>query len=59
MGDLGYTVNYAGAQSYVLPGPAAVAAAESGPRIDLGNDVARGPIYLVDRGGRVVGVMRR
>ena len=59
MGDLGYTVNYAAAQSYALPGPAAVAAAESGPRIDLGNDVARGPIYLVDRNGRVMGMIRQ
>lgn len=59
MGDLGYTVNYAAAQSYALPGPAAVAAAESGPGIDLGNDIARGPIYLVDRAGRVVGVIRQ
>ena len=59
MGDLGYTVNYGAADDYALPGPAAVAAAELLPAVNLGDDVARGPIYLVDRGGRVVGVIRQ
>jgi hypothetical protein len=59
MGDIGYTVNYAAADSFALPGPAAVAAAGAAQAIDLGNDVAGGPVYLVDASGRVVGAIRR
>jgi hypothetical protein len=59
MGDLGYTVNLAAADTYVLPGSAAVAAADGQPAVDLGDDVARGPVFVVDSGGRVVGRIRR
>jgi len=60
MRDIGYAVNYAAADSYGLPGPAAVAAAAgAGVQVDLGHDVAGGPVYLVNAAGRVVGVIRR
>ena len=59
LGDLGYTVNLAAADAYVLPGSAAVAAADGRPAVDLGDDVARGPVYVVDPRGRVVGRIRR
>jgi hypothetical protein len=60
IGDIGYTVNYAAADSYALPGPAAVAAAAgAGVQVDLGHDIASGPVYLVDTAGRVVGAIRR
>ena len=50
--DLGYTVNYAAADAYahVFTAPAAHGAAP----LVLGDDVRRGPIYLVDALGRVV-----
>ena len=55
--DLGYTVNYAAADAYVhvFTAPAAHGAAP----LALGDDVRRGPIYLVDALGRVVRTVRR
>ena len=55
--DLGYTVNYAGADPYVLP--AVVAALPAVPVLALGDDVRRGPIYMVDDMGRIVRVINR
>lgn len=57
MEDIGYGVNYAASDSYMhtftlLAGPASVS------RLFLGDDVYRGPIYVVDRSGRVVRVMQ-
>jgi hypothetical protein len=60
MEDLGYGVNYAGSDNYVhtftLAAEAAAAAAR-GSVLDLGDDLYRGPIYVVDQGGRVVEVI--
>jgi len=61
MGDLGYVVNYGAADAYTHAfsvGP--LRAPPVGPvaRIALGNDIARVPIYTVDRQGRVTGVFR-
>jgi hypothetical protein len=56
--DLGFLVTFAAADSYALPGPAALAAA-SDATIRLIDDVARGPIFAVDRTGRVTRVIRR
>jgi len=52
--DLGYTVNYDAADPFVhaFTAPAAHGAAP----LFLGNDIRRGPIYIVDGLGRVVGV---
>jgi len=55
--DLGYTVNYAGADPYVLPAKAR--AVPAAPVLALGDDVRRGPIYVVDEKGRIVRVMNR
>ncbi|HEY6061030.1 MAG TPA: Ig-like domain-containing protein, partial [Gemmatimonadales bacterium] len=55
MGDLGYLVNYAASDSYTVPAAAAAAApAAPGTRLNLGNDILRMPILVVDRAGRVV-----
>jgi hypothetical protein len=56
--DLGYLVTFAAADSYALPGPAALVAAP-GATIRMVDDVARGPIFAVDRTGRVTRVIRR
>jgi hypothetical protein len=56
--DLGYLVTFASAGLYVLPGPGALAAAP-GATIRMVDDVARGPIFAVDRAGRVTRVIRR
>ena len=55
--DLGYTVNYDGADPYVQ----AFAAPPAGgaPPLALGDDIRRGPIYLVEPSGRVKAVVRR
>lgn len=55
--DISYGVNYAASDNYVhtftlLAGPASVS------RLFLGDDVYRGPIYVVDRSGRVVRVIQ-
>ena len=53
LADLGYTVDVSLADPYTLPG--AVAADEPAfERIDLGDDVLKGPITVVDKNGRVV-----
>jgi hypothetical protein len=55
--DLGYTVNYAGADPYtnVFKAPPAV----GGTRIFLGDDIHHGPLYVIDRSGRISLVRRR
>ena len=55
--DLGYTVNYAAADPYVQIFAAPPAAGRAAP-VFLGNDIRRGPIYVVDQAGRVVSVRR-
>jgi hypothetical protein len=56
--DLGYLVTFAASDAYVLPAPAALTAA-AGTTIRMIDDVARGPIFVVERGGRVTRVIRR
>ena len=57
MEDLGYAVNYAGSDPFLptfslqLPGAQAAG-------FLLGEDVYRGPLYVVDRTGRVVSIIR-
>jgi len=56
--DLGYTVNYAGADAYshIFMAPPAVGGA---PPLVLGDDIRHGPIYVVDATGTVVRVINR
>jgi len=55
--DLGYTVNYACADPYahVFRAPPAGGAA----RLSLGDDIHHGPLYAIDRSGRVRLARRR
>jgi hypothetical protein len=55
--DLGYTVNYDGADAYAhtFTAPPAGGVAP----LSLGDDIRHGPIYVVDAMGRVVGSLRR
>jgi hypothetical protein len=55
--DLGYTVNYAAADRYtnVFRAPPAGGAA----RLFLGDDIHHGPLYMIDRSGRITLVRRR
>jgi hypothetical protein len=55
--DLGYTVNYAGADSYTHTFTAPLVA--GGRRLDLGDDIFHGPLYAADRPGRIRLVRRR
>ena len=60
MGDLAYVVNYGAAEAYTRTFTAGAALrASPGPVVDLRNDIDSGPIYLMDRNGRVVGVFQR
>ncbi len=51
MGDLGYLVNYAASDVYVVPAPPV---ATRGTMLVLGNDILRMPVMEVDAAGRVV-----
>jgi len=56
MGDLGYTVNFSAAQTYVKVFTTSGIGTQA--RIDLGDDVIRIPIEVVDdRSGRVLRVI--
>jgi hypothetical protein len=55
--DLGYTVNYAGADPYAHAFTAPVVG--GAPPLALGDDMRHGPIYVLDRSGRVVATYRR
>lgn len=63
LADLGYPVDVGLADPYTLPGTvpqAAAQAPEGGPGtgiIDLGDDLYRGPVTVMDPGGRVVRVI--
>ena len=61
LADLGYTVDVSQVDSYQLPATSAMAvdALERGRIINLGNDIVRGPLRVVDRNGRVVRVISR
>jgi hypothetical protein len=56
--DLGYTVNYAGADAYshIFTAPPV---GGGGPPLVLGDDIRHGPIYVVDATGTVVRVINR
>ena len=54
MGDLGYLVNYAGSDPYVVTVPLA---AQPVPVRALGNDILRLPLMEIDAAGRVVRVI--
>jgi hypothetical protein len=55
--DLGYAVNYDAADPYVHV--FTVRAAGGAAPLFLGDDIWRGPLHLVDRTGRVIGVINR
>ncbi len=57
MEDLGYGVNYAGSDNYVHSFTL-LAGAPRENLLNLGDDLYRGPIYVVDRSGRVVEVIQ-
>ena len=62
MQDLGYTVNMSAAEPYMRtfsspPAQASPTGSTAGP-IDLGDDQAHIPIHLVNRRGRVAGVIQ-
>jgi hypothetical protein len=56
--DLGYTVNYAGADAYshIFMAPTV---GGGGPPLALGDDIRHGPIYVVNAAGTVVRVITR
>ena len=56
LADLGYTVDAGLADTYRLPDAAAAASIRENA-IDLGNDILRNPILVVDRNGRIVRVI--
>ena len=57
LADLGYAVDVGLAEAYALPGAVAEDAAESVDRIEYGDDTPRAPIIVVDRSGRIVGMI--
>jgi Bacterial Ig-like domain (group 1)/Leishmanolysin len=56
MGDLGYTVNYAGSDPYVVVNPLLAVRAAGGRIIELRDDILRLPMFTVDAAGHVVNV---
>ena len=56
MGDLGYTVNVANAELYVLPPLGA--AVYGAPPVALGDDVVRMPVQVLDEWGGVIRTIR-
>lgn len=59
MGDLGYVVDTASADGFLLPGPAPLAEMVRGTRFSLRGDVLRLPIGTIGKRGRPNGVYRR
>jgi Leishmanolysin len=54
--DIGYTVNYAGAEAY--PHTFMARSLTGGtPSLDLGDDIRHGPIYVVDATGTIIRVI--
>jgi hypothetical protein len=56
MGDLGYVVNYAASDSYIVVNPVAAHGARLRPTLALKHDILRVPLIEVDAAGRVVQV---
>lgn len=59
LADLGYVVNPAAAEPYTVVNPLAALTGGPADRIVLGDDIARGPILVVDEHGQVVRTIRR
>jgi hypothetical protein len=57
--DLGYTVNYAAADPYGGGSGLKAPPVESVGRVFLGDDTHHGPLYAIDRSGRITLVRRR
>jgi hypothetical protein len=53
MGDLGYTVNYAGSDPYVVVNPLMAVRAPGGRLLELRDDILWMPRFTVDAAGRV------
>lgn len=58
MEDVGYTVNYAGSDPYTHTFSLVTGGASLG-LLSLGDDIGRGPKYVVDHNGRIVAVIRQ
>jgi CARDB/Bacterial pre-peptidase C-terminal domain/Bacterial Ig-like domain/Leishmanolysin len=58
LADMGYVVNSAQADDFTLTFPAATAAKTQPGSIRFENDVLKGPIYVVDKNGRIVRIIR-
>jgi hypothetical protein len=56
MGDLGYAVNYAASDPYIVTNPVAAVQGRPRPALELKDDILRIPVIEVDAAGRVVGV---
>jgi hypothetical protein len=54
MQDIGYVINLGASDSYTLADPNALRAQVPAGRIELKNDVWRGPLTVIDRRGRVL-----
>jgi hypothetical protein len=54
--DLGYAVNNSEADLFTIPSPPPLMASVSRAGISLQDDIRKGPIYLVDDQGRIVGL---
>jgi len=59
MEDIGYTVNYGAAETYVHTFSSPPAVRSAPVLVELKDDVYRGPIYTTDRTGRLVRIDRR
>ena len=57
LADQGYQVDFSQAEPYTLP--VALRSLTGGPAIDLGDDLIRGPVRVVDAHGRVTRTMER
>ena len=53
--DLGYTVNLGEADAFTIPAPPPLMASVKRGAITLQDDVRKGPVYLVDERGLIVG----
>ena len=59
MGDEGYKVNYAAADTYSQTFSVRAPGAPASAPIYLLNDVLHGPVYMMDRAGRITAVIQR
>ena len=59
LGDIGYLVNASAADSYSLsPAAPSGVAASGATAVRMIDDVRRGPVYVVERDGRITAVIR-